>query len=227
MYRYTDPTDSSKTLYVGQGPKRDYDHRSDRTSFGRRFNKRFPGVDLPQPIRWTVEVTDQLELNELETIAMFQFHSWRGYEGGMNLMLPGSTDYKNLGRFTMSLLTAEEKSARGRKAGAIGGLKGGPIAAALHQKNGTGIFGLTTEERQENAQKGGHVAGTQNKELKIGIFAPVMLGVGGRIGGKIGGRIQGRKYGQLGGTIGARITTCLRWRVRRGKDCICGKHQAA
>jgi peptidyl-tRNA hydrolase len=97
LYRYPHPTEEGKFLYVGQGAKRDSEHRRGKSSFGRRFKRDFPNVKLPQPIREGIEIKDYLELNELETIWMFQYHTWRGYEGGMNLTILGSADYTNLG----------------------------------------------------------------------------------------------------------------------------------
>jgi len=94
LYRYPHPMNPEKFLYVGQGPKRDRSHRSGRSAFGKRFRKQFPGIELPQPIREAVEVDSQLELNGLETVHMFQYHTWYGY-GGMNYSLPGSKDYGN------------------------------------------------------------------------------------------------------------------------------------
>lgn len=57
-----------------------------------------------------------------------------------------------------------------------------------------------------------------------------------RKAGKIGGKIQGRKNvesGQLasicslGGKIGGKAACCLRWNIRRGKPCSCGRHDEA
>jgi hypothetical protein len=144
LYRYQDPTDLSKTLYVGQGAKRDRVHRAERSSFGRRFRRRFPGQKLPQPIRWTVEVANQLELNELETIAMFQYRSWHGY-GGMNLGLPGSTDYPTLN----SAIPHEDRVRNGR----IGGLKGGLVSGRNARENHTGICGMTPQQRREAGRR--------------------------------------------------------------------------
>ena len=91
LYRYPHPYDATKFIYCGQGEKRHNVHRSGVSSFGRRFKKLFPGIELPQPIREVVDVQDQLELNELETIWMFRYHTWRGL-GGMNIVFPGSQE---------------------------------------------------------------------------------------------------------------------------------------
>ena len=96
LYRYQHPHNLEKFIYVGQGPQRDSYHRSGRTSFGARFKKKFPDVELPRPIKEIVEVENQLELNELETIWMFQYHTWKVYKDGMNLRFPGDIDYAGI-----------------------------------------------------------------------------------------------------------------------------------
>lgn len=121
LYRYPHPVDSTRFIYVGQGKNRDVAHRAARTSFGRRFKRGFPGAGLPQPIKETVEVQNQLELNELETIWMFQYHTWCGYEGGMNLTFPNSANYSNM-------------SAMGNLPGAR--VKAGKISGQKHVESG-------------------------------------------------------------------------------------------
>lgn len=120
LYRYPHPYDANKFIYCGQGSERDGEHRSGRSSFGRRFRRRFPGVELPQPIREQVEIASQFELNELETMWFFIYHTWWGYEGGMNLTVPGSSDYKNMSRIGAPL----------------GGRIGGPIAGRKAVESG-------------------------------------------------------------------------------------------
>jgi hypothetical protein len=51
LYRYQHPHDSARFVYVGQGGNRDRQHRSGKSSFGRRFKKQFPDAVLPQPIK--------------------------------------------------------------------------------------------------------------------------------------------------------------------------------
>jgi hypothetical protein len=60
LYRYPHPLDPTRFIYVGQGAKRDVDHRRGSKEFGKRFKKKFPGIELPQPIREQVEVKDLL-----------------------------------------------------------------------------------------------------------------------------------------------------------------------
>lgn len=97
LYRYPHPLDSSKFIYVGQGAKRDQEHRSGKSSFGRRFKRDFPDYQLPQPVCVMIEVENQLELSEHETIWIFQYHTWHGM-GGMNLRLPEDKNWKSTGR---------------------------------------------------------------------------------------------------------------------------------
>lgn len=128
LYRYPHPTIPDKWLYVGQGPRRDREHRSGKSSFGRRFKRFFPNTPLPQPTRWTEIVESHIETNELETIAMFRYHTWHGYPSGMNLTLPGSKDYESLGCFG----SHEDKV----RAGHIGGLSGGLTQGHNNTKSG-------------------------------------------------------------------------------------------
>jgi hypothetical protein len=125
LYRYPHPHDPTRFIYVGQGAKRDSDHRRGTEGFGRRFKKRFPNIELSQPVREIVEVKDRLELNELETIWMFQYHTWRGYEDGMNLTFPGGTDYMNLGMLGTASVTHEQRIINASKGGLVGGLVAG------------------------------------------------------------------------------------------------------
>ncbi len=97
LYRYPHPTVSNSWLYVGQGASRDTRHRSGKTPFGKRYLKEFSGVMLPLPVRWTEPAVNQSEANLAETVAMFKFHTWHGYSGGMNFVLPGSQDYRKMG----------------------------------------------------------------------------------------------------------------------------------
>jgi hypothetical protein len=97
LYRYPHPDDFTRFIYCGQGAERDQEHRSGKSSFGRRFKHRFPDVVLPQPIIETVEAQNQTELSEFETIWIFQYHTWHGL-GGMNLRLPDDREWQNIGR---------------------------------------------------------------------------------------------------------------------------------
>jgi hypothetical protein len=157
LYRYPHPCDLTRFIYVGQGPKRDVEHRSGRSVFGRNFKKLFPGVELPQPVREQIEVSDHIQLNEEETIWMFRFHTWRGYPGGMNLLIPGSQDYKRIGKIR-GLLTASIPGHTAR-AGRIGGSIAGPSNGRKLLERKRGLFGRTKEKIIEDARKGGLVGG--------------------------------------------------------------------
>lgn len=221
LYRYPHPTEPDKFLYVGQGNKRDKDHRSGRSSFGRRFKRNFPDVELPQPIREVVEIDNHLELLGLEIIHMFRYHTWYGYEGGMNLLLPGSMDYKQIGIMSGRVNVASGRiQALGRRTGKIQGRK----------RVESGFF--NSEHQRRVGQIGGRISGRKNVER--GFFNPEHQSKAGRIGGLIAGPIQGRKNvesGQLASirtpenqAKGLRVVNCLRWRIRRNKSCICGRH---
>ncbi len=161
LYRYPHPQDPTRFIYVGQGPKRDNEHRSGRSSFGRRFKVDFLGAELPQPIREQIEVSNQLELNEEETIWMFRFHTWRGYFGGMNLTLPGLQDYKQI---TALAGAASVKSGKGIFAvnydKGKGGRAGGKIAGRIAVKSGR----IKTLATPESLRKGGQIQGRNNVE---------------------------------------------------------------
>jgi hypothetical protein len=137
LYRYPHPFDPTRFIYVGQGAKRDKNHRSGKQGFGLRFKKLFLGVDLPRPIREIVEIENQLELNELETIWMFRFHTWHGYEGGMNLTLPGSDDYKNMAVLANRVISATPglRSALAKKIAQVLGPDGCSARAKMREKN--------------------------------------------------------------------------------------------
>jgi hypothetical protein len=196
LYRYPHPYDPSRFIYVGQGPKRDEAHRSGRSTFGRGFKKLFPGVELPQPVREQVEVSDYIQLNEEETIWMFKYHTWRGYDGGMNLTVPGSTDYKNLGKIA------------------------GHIASKTGQIQALAARNHTPEHQAAAGRKAGlkpcSVNG-KNHMARVG-----RTGAGGRKGGPIGGRktalIPGHmaRAGSIGGRTGASLH--LRWHVKRNSS---------
>lgn len=189
LYRYPHPHDSTRFIYVGQGAKRDKHHRSGRSSFGRKFKRDFPGIDLPQPIREVVEVRDQLELNELETIWMFQFHTWRtAYPGGYNITFPGSQDYLNLGRIgdregkrnsgLNAVKTGQLRLAsiagvaacRERGITAAIGRKYGPVYGAKNVESGH-IQRMRATLTPEVLVKAGRKAGRLTKERGTGIFS--------------------------------------------------------
>jgi hypothetical protein len=201
LYRYPHPLDPARFIYVGQGPNRDRDHRSGKQYFGRRFQKKFPGLELPQPIKEQIEVADHLELNELETIWMFRFHTWHGYPDGMNLTLPGADDYKRIARLggliggRIAVETGQLKSVSS---------KGGQVGGRKAVEDSLGFCGRTPEQMVEDGHKGGSI--------------------GGLIGGPNRFKLHGNPATPEGIVTGGRITCCLRWNIKRGKLCTCGYH---
>ena len=242
LYRYPHPSIPDKWLYVGQGTKRDFTHRSGRSSFGRRFRKLFPDTLLPEPIRWTEPTADHFEANEAEIVAMFKYHTWRGYPGGMNPTLPGSTDYEKMGLIGGSIggkickerrrgifsLTHEQHVEVGKKAGSIGGRS--------NKENHTGVCGFTHEQYAEAGRKGGHLGGkTQGyKNVENGHWVKVaMLGNQAALSSPLyhQARVEvGRKAHESGQLANIRTlehqksAACKRWNINRGKPCTCGKH---
>jgi hypothetical protein len=198
LYRYPHPLIEGRWIYVGQGPRRHKDHRSGRSSFGRRFKKMFPGTDLPYPVREEIEVENALDLNEIETIQMFQYHTWRGYEGGMNLTFPGSKDYNSLGRID-SPIRVRNGRAQGLKNANNGHMSrlGKIYGSRCGLINGP-IFGRKNVEN-------GHLDRIRPLAGNKGITAA----------------IQRNPNHQLhAGNIGR----CIRWNIKRGKSCVCGNH---
>lgn len=185
LYRYPHPHDPTRFIYVGQGARRDAEHRAGRTSFGRRFSLRYPDVSLPFPVKEEIEISNQFELNEIETIWMFQYHTWKGYEDGMNLTFPGAKDYNDVGKLAR---TQEHQ----RKAFQALLFKNSKHQSEAGKKGGrknveSGKFDVTRSLPQtKSAQRAtGHRIGLENvksgqiqalgkycKENKLGIFSP-------------------------------------------------------
>jgi hypothetical protein len=209
LYRYPHPHDPTRFIYVGQGPNRDAQHRSGKSSFGRRFKKLFSDIELPQPIKEQVETSSQFGLNEEETIWMFRYHTWYGYLNGMNLQLPGSTDYKNAGK--------------------IGGSISGLINGRKNAENGHMItisaIGRTPEHQIAAGRLGGRHAvesGQLNsiRDLPQTKFAQSKVGRKNVESGHLD-KVRTKAVCSKGGTV----VCCLRWNIRRGKPCTCGTHK--
>jgi len=194
LYRYPHPTTSGQWLYTGQGAGRDSVHRAGRSSFGRRFKKQFPNIPLPEPIRWRVLVSNHLEANEAETVAMFQYHTWRGYEGGMNLTLPGSADYKALG----CLGSYEDKVRAARKRFALYGCPFTPETRAKGARRSIELHG--SPHTHEGSVKGGLVGGSRAERRKNELYGCNFTS-------------ENRAKG-----------LCRRWNINRGNPCVCGMH---
>jgi len=219
IYRYPHPTEQGRWIYTGQTANikhRDTEHRKGSRGFGLRFKKLFH-TELPQPNFQEIEVANQLEANEEETIAIFRNHTWHG-QGGMNLSLPGSCDYKQIGLIgaivagqvnvksgwafelgRLAVITPGHLSKAGRIGGQTTGLRNAKhkigIFAPTFDLSKAGIKGgkatnATTNGRKGNGGRiGGVIGGNKQVTNRIGIFSPEMRGVGGRVGGKIGGRV--------------------------------------
>jgi hypothetical protein len=188
LYRYPHPHDPTRFIYVGQGAKRDQHHRVGRSSFGRRFKVDFPNIELPQPVRETIEIKTQIELNEMETIWMFQYHTWRGYPDGMNLVIPGAQDYKVAGKIGGPVAFRRHGNPQTKQ----GSIKGGTIAGRKNAESGhMSAIGKqyggryadvldkfrTPEYQRERGIKGGKAAAKINAETgwstKLGsIYGP-------------------------------------------------------
>jgi hypothetical protein len=195
LYRYPHPFIRDKWLYVGQGTKRDKDHRSGRSSFGFRFRKLFPNIPLPSPVKWQEAVENQFDANRAETVAMFHYHTWRGYIGGMNLSLPGSRDYEKMAQYNGHL-----QGCRNAENGHM----------AKIQRIGCGIGNQA--QPLEAKKLGGKTQGIQN--VKSGhINRMHCLAASSRLTEPLGFRA---------GIL--RAALCQRWNINRGKPCACGKH---
>jgi hypothetical protein len=108
---------------------------------------------------------------------MFIYHTWRGYEDGMNLTFPGSIDYLNMGRIgghtggcVQGRIHAQRKTGvcgRSKEKIVADGRKGGFTQGPIHAKNKTGVCGRAPEQMVKDSRKGGFAT----KERGKGIFA--------------------------------------------------------
>jgi hypothetical protein len=223
LYRYPHPYDSTRFIYVGQGAKRDKNHRSGKIEFGRRFKEKFPGVELPQPILEQIEVLDQAELNDLETIWMFRYHTWRGYPDGMNLTLPRLDDYKVWGQLG-GLATKETTGGRkrGNPQGQLnatfeGRSKGGRIVGAIYGP----IQGRKNAESGQMSRVGKIYGPAQGKKLvESGVLASYRTPEHQSEACRKRNAIHGNPQTTEGSKKGA----CGMWNIRHGKPCTCGQH---
>jgi hypothetical protein len=220
LYRYLRPQDSTRFIYVGQGPKRDNQHRSGRSSFGRRFKAVFPDVVLPQPIKEQIEISSQIELNEEEIIWMFRFHTWRGYPDGMNLTIPGSQDYKSIGRISGAVNTKNGNLDRARNLpqAKIAQRKVGRKAAESGQ-----IQAIGKKYNFKNLEKSRLISICS----KAGTISSFALHLDKNEKGK---SLLAVKAGKSTASIPGHMkkaslkALCARWNIRRDKPCTCGKH---
>ena len=95
--------------------------------------------------------------------------------------------------------------------------------------------GQTADARLETCSRAGKIGGKIGGKVSVesGHWARLLkLGLGGKIGGKRAHERHpnlmseiGEVGGKVGGKIGSKITNCLRWNIRRGKLCTCGRHE--
>jgi hypothetical protein len=210
LYRYSHPHDVSKFIYVGQGSDRDKNHRIGKGSFGRRFKVLFPRDVLPKPVKEQIIITNQLELNEEEIIWMFRYHTWQGYLGGMNLMLPGSQDYKAIGRI----------------GGLIGGHNGGRRRCELYGAPGTKESRAKGGRNQSRLVKsvGGSKGAHKRNKLHGNPATPESRRKAGLKRYEIYGNTLTLEGSARGGLVGGPIGMCKRWNINRNKPCVCGRH---
>ena len=125
----------------------------------------------------------------------------------------------------MKGLTTDAQLEARRKGGTIGGKIGGKRTQELHPE-------IYREIGKKNVESG-HLARLRTPEHQR---------AAGKIGGKIGGakhvasghisrlgKVQGPKSGKIAVESGqiftlVNIGNCLRWNIRRGKPCFCGRH---
>ena len=231
LYRYPHPYDPTKFLYVGQGANRDKEHRQGKSSFGRRFKKNFPDVELPHPVSEEVEVIDGQHLNSMETAWMVLYHTLLR-EGGMNLLLPGSTDYKNLGHIggrwavesghLAKLRTSEHQA----KAGRAGGHIGGRIAGRKNIESGHLARMWELPQTKAARSANGRIQG--RKAVESGQLDRIRELPQTKAAQRANCRIQGRKAFESGQL--ASITThesCVKGGIAAGRISVESGHIAA
>lgn len=84
--------------------------------------------------------------------------------------------------------------------------KAAHVAGRKAFENSLGIFGQTSEQWCETRKKGGHAAGQNLKEKGLGIFGLTPEEI------------------SKNSAKGGRVSCCKRWRLGRGKSCVCGEH---
>jgi hypothetical protein len=183
IYRYPHPHIPGIWIYTGQSinvPRRDKNHRAGREGFGRRFKKYFPGVSLPQPEVCSLDVKDYIEANEEETIAMFCNRTWHG-QGGMNLTLPGSSDYLTISKLGAAMggeesfskragihaFNKEQRAALSRKGGLIGGKNN--IAKYTPARLSAHMSAASRSRSKESRIPHGRMLGTLMFKLRKGV----------------------------------------------------------
>ena len=99
------------------------------------------------------------------------------------------------------------------------GNKGGRANAI----RGTGVCGRSSVKMSLDGAKAGLIGIRRMRELH-----PGLVNLSGRKGGRIGGQMVNKLHpghSRRNGIKSAPIVNCLRWRISRGKPCICGRHE--
>jgi len=183
---------------------------------------------------WHEPIMDKLEAKLEEIIAIFQFHTWRGYPEGMNLTLPGLEDYKHMGCLGAYSLSSKTRILAGK----IGGKINGPInirkiPREILVSNGQKVGRRNSEipgyfsnlgriGNCEGKSRGGHIAVESGQLARIASLGAKALPQEVLVrGGKTSGSKNASKPGYL------ISLNCLRWNINRGKPCTCGKHMGS
>ena len=167
---------------------------------------------------------------------MFRYHTWRGYAGGMNVLFPGSQDYKNLGKLG-GRVNSESGQIQALAKSGIGGRKSRELRVGVFSPNfnlseaGKKAGQIAVEKGQiqalgREAVKSGQLARITTPETRIkagkaagrirvesGFFSSEHQS---RVG-KIGGRVSGLKNKESGHiqSISA-LGTHAQWHVAKG-----------
>ena len=133
--------------------------------------------------------------------------------GRRRIELHGNPGIREGSRKGMSKMSREAK------------VRGGYTQGFASMKEGTGIFGLTPEQRKENSLKGHFV----QKKNGIGVYG-LTLEKRKEMGSRGAATIKKNGTGIYGLTPEHRseiglIAACQRWNINCGKPCICGYHK--
>jgi hypothetical protein len=155
---------------------------------------------------------------------MFIYKTWRGYDDGMNMQLPGADDYKSASRQAFLYTTPEQRSANARRAG-LKNVDSGHIQDLGRRYCRVG--GLATTESGQLA-KIRELPKTKAAQREVGRnnvesgHLARISSKGGRKGGLVSGRIA-VESGHLasiaasGGRAAGRIVGHNRWHLARNQ----------
>lgn len=225
LYRYPHPSVLGQWIYVGQTNniiRRDGLHRYGKSSFGRRFIKLFPDTLLPKLEVFDGPFLDKQEADWAEIESMFKHHTWCGYPNGMNLTLPGSQNYKDMGSIGGRRMSRKDRVRIARLGGLVGGRKGGQATNATTEgrKGNGGRLGGKNQPHQIHV-KNGITTGYAHKKNGTGIFNRTLEQ--GIANARKGGLISGNKNADKPGYMTSLL--CKRWNINRNRPCICGHHK--